>query len=160
MDQEPEPKVLHEPLFAMRNHHYETCGKPRFITDEGNSDKRFAYFENELGEQLIFVYDFEQERGTLYHGDCGWDEAYRVVDGAVPGLVLADVEKLWLVTCWCAGTKTNIPETIKQANAQYAQGMRDAKLHVAQLRQKAAETGKDSFDLLDDEDEEDMSETD
>lgn len=157
MDQEPEPKVLHEPLFAMRNHHYETCGKPPFITDEGNPGKQFAYFENDLGEQLIFVYNARQKQGTLYHSDCGWDEVYHVVDGAVPGLVLSDVEKLWLITCWCAATGESIPQTIKQADAQYAQEIRDAKLYVAQLQQKAAETGKDSFDLLEDEGDEDAA---
>ena len=152
MNQEPEPKVLHEPLFAMHNHHYETCGKPTFITDEGNRGKRFAYFENDLGEQLLFVYDFTQKQGNLYHGDCGWETAYRVVDGAAPGLVLSHVEKLWLIVCWCAATGADISQTIKQADAQYAQGMRDAKLHVARLQQKAAETGKDILELLEDED--------
>lgn len=152
MHQEPEPGVLHEPLFAMYNHHYEACGKPPFITDEGNPDKRFAYFENDLGEQLIFVYDFAQKQGSLYHGDCGWETAYRVVDGAVPGLLLSHVEKLWLIVCWCAATGATVPETIKQADAQYAQAMRDANLHTTRLQQRAAETGKDILELLEDED--------
>jgi hypothetical protein len=157
VNQEPEPRVLHEPLFAMRNHHYETSGKPPFITDEGNPGKRFAYFENELGEQLLFTYDAGQQQGTLYHGDCGWDTPYNIVDGAVPDLVLAPVEKLWLVTCWCAATGADIPQTIKQADAQYAQANRDAALHVARLQRQAAETGKDILELLEDEDAEDAA---
>lgn len=151
-EESAEPRVLHEPLFAMHNHHYETCGKPPFITDEDNRRKRFAYFENDLGEQLIFVYDAGQKQGTLHHGDCGWDEVYGVVDGAVPGLVLSDVEKLWLITCWCAATGAGIPQAIKQADALYAQANRDAELRVARLQQKAAETGKDILELLEDED--------
>lgn len=150
MGEDSEPRVLHEPLFMMHNHHYETCGKPPFITDEAGTAKRCAYFQNGYGEQLVFVYDIEEKQGMLYHGDTGWENPCRLIDGAAPGLVLSDVEQMWLIACWCAATGADITQTIRRASAQYAQAARDAELRVAWLKQQAAETGSDIQELLKD----------
>jgi hypothetical protein len=46
------------------------------------------------------LYDYEQERGTLYTGDGGWEHPHDVVDGKVPGLMLNHPEQTWLSACW------------------------------------------------------------
>lgn len=67
------------PIFTVRNHHHEGCGTPPRILDEGQSHLFRSYFENEHGEQAIFVWDYDTEEGTLHLGDtngeedAGWD---------------------------------------------------------------------------------------
>ena len=90
-------------IFQVSNHHVESCGKPPFI--DGDRRKRYhGYFENEHGEQAIFVYDYEVKEGTLWMGDAGWETAYKVVNARVPELVLSQNESLWLYNCWMNAT--------------------------------------------------------
>jgi hypothetical protein len=87
------------PIFWVGNHHTASCGNPPHI--DGDIRKRYhGYYENEYGEQAIFVYDYEVQEGTLWMGDAGWETAYRVVDGKVPELVMGLNETLWLFNCW------------------------------------------------------------
>jgi hypothetical protein len=83
-------------LFSVRNKQSAASGEPPCI--DGNTPNRYhAYFENDLGEQLIFVYDRETDTGTLYHGDVGWEYPQTVEEGGLlPDVVLDDAEMLWL----------------------------------------------------------------
>lgn len=83
-------------LFKVSNRH---AGNPP-IFDGDDSNKYYGYFENEHGEQSVFVYDFMSKRGTIWSGDAGWDEPYEVVNGIAPGLVLIEDEAIWLMNCW------------------------------------------------------------
>lgn len=96
-------------LFSVRNKQSPACGEPPSI--DGNTPNRYhAYFENDLGEQLIFVYDRETDTGTLYHGDLGWEHPQTVEEGGlVPNLVLDDAETLWLRACWLAAIQRRHP---------------------------------------------------
>jgi hypothetical protein len=86
-------------LFWVHNKHGSASGNSPHI--DGTIRKRYhSYFENGYGEQMVFVYDYEVNEGTLWHGDAGWEQAFRVVAGDVPELLLADDERLWLSTCW------------------------------------------------------------
>jgi hypothetical protein len=88
-------------IFQVSNHHSESCGQPPFI--DGDRRKRYhGYFENEYGEQAIFVYDYEVNEGTLWMGDAGWEKSYKVIDGKAPELTLNEREALWLLNCWLA----------------------------------------------------------
>lgn len=60
-----------------------------------------SYFENEFGEQLIFVYLNRTQTATLYHSDYDW-EPVEVVDGLAPEMVTNAQERLWLGACWWA----------------------------------------------------------
>jgi len=93
------------PIFSVTNHHTESCGKPPQI-DDSASDHYRGYFENEFGEQAIFIYDHTTREGTLYLGDADWEQPYAVVDGTVTGLILGISEARWLATCWKAATGT------------------------------------------------------
>ena len=57
-----------EYLFKVKNHHAPDCGKPPQIDDSVKKQYR-GYFENELGEQAIFIYDYFTKRATLTLGD-------------------------------------------------------------------------------------------
>jgi len=91
------------PLFQVRNHHAADCGPPPHIDDSRPGEYR-GYFENEHGEQAVFVYDRDSNQAVLYLGDAGWETSHPVIDGAVPDLVLSEVERLWVRACWQAAT--------------------------------------------------------
>lgn len=108
----PVPALRSEPteaekslIFAVGNHHIESSGKPPQI-DDSAPNCYHGYFENEFGEQAIFVYDRTCHEGTLYLGDAGWEQPYRVIGGIVPGLQLGEAERAWLTACWKAATGT------------------------------------------------------
>ena len=53
-----------EPIFWVGNHHVADCGKPPHI--DGDIRKRYhGYFENQYGEQAVFIYGHEVKAGTL-----------------------------------------------------------------------------------------------
>jgi hypothetical protein len=79
-------------LFRVNNHHIEAAGQPPNIDE--NDGNYHGYFENEYGEQALFVYDRESKIGTLYMGDAGWERAFRVEGGLVKDLVLNMQESL------------------------------------------------------------------
>ena len=91
------------PLFSVHNHHSADCGTPPRIDDHSPS-RYLGYSENQHGEQAVFVYDRDSSRAMVYVGDAGWAAPYAVVDGAVPDLVLAETERLWVRACWQAAT--------------------------------------------------------
>jgi len=91
------------PLFQVRNHHSAASGPPPHI-DDLRPNQYLGYFENQYGEQAVFVYDGDSSQALLYLGDAGWETSHTVVDGVVPDLVLSEVERLWVRTCWQTAT--------------------------------------------------------
>ena len=92
-----------EPIFWVGNHHVPDCGKPPHI--DGDIRKRYhGYFENELHEQFLFVYDYEVGEGTLWCGDAGWETPYKVQNARAENLLLSENEALWLYNCWIMAT--------------------------------------------------------
>ena len=89
------------PLVQVRNHHSAECGTPPHI-DDLHPNQYLGYFENQYGEQAIFVYDRDSSQAVLYLGDAGWQTPHAVVGGAVPDLVLSETERLWVRACWQA----------------------------------------------------------
>jgi hypothetical protein len=91
------------PLFSVRNHHSAECGIPPRVDDRG-AGRYVGYFENQYGEQAVFVYDRDSNQAVLYLGDAGWETPHSVVDSAAPDLVLSEAERLWVRACWQAAT--------------------------------------------------------
>ena len=91
------------PLFSVHNHHSADCGTPPRIDDYSPS-QYLGYFENQHGEQAVFVFDRDSSQAIVYIGDAGWDAPHAVVDGAVPDVVLSETERLWLRARWQAAT--------------------------------------------------------
>jgi hypothetical protein len=93
-----EDLMRNQPLFQVTNHHGEACGVPPQIDEQTFPGVYRSYFENQNGEQAIFLYDYKQEHGTLYLGDAGWEHLFDVVDGKVLELVLTHPEERRLQT--------------------------------------------------------------
>ena len=91
------------PLFQVRNHHSARCGSPPRI-DDLRPNHYLGYFENQYGEQAVFVYDHDSNKAALYMGDAGWETQHAVVNAAVPDLILSETELLWVRACWQAAT--------------------------------------------------------
>lgn len=90
-------------LFQVRNKHVADSGQPPHI--DANTPRRYySYFENAQGEQLIFIYDYEANASTLYHGDLGWEHPCPVEDGKCRSIIMDEAEQLWLRACWLAAT--------------------------------------------------------
>lgn len=90
-------------LFSVSNRHSPESGLPPQF-DADTPARYHGYFENEHGEQMVFVYDRESRTGKLWMGDAGWEQGYNVVDGLVPVLILSELEEMWLQACWNAAT--------------------------------------------------------
>jgi len=90
-------------IFRVMNHHSDACGTQPAI-DDSVPDRYLGYFENEHGEQAIFVYDRARRSGTLSLGDAGWEHSHAVVEGTVGGVALGAVEQAGLAACWKAAT--------------------------------------------------------
>lgn len=91
------------PLFQVRNHHSAECGIPPHI-DAVRTNQYLGYFENQYGEQAVFIYARDSSQAILYLGDAGWEMPHTVVEGAVPDLLLSEIERLWVRACWQAAT--------------------------------------------------------
>jgi hypothetical protein len=92
------------PIFSVTDHHVEDPKDPPPQVDDMAPGIYRGYFENEYGEQAIFLYDSATGTGTIRMGDAGWRNVYAVVDGRTPDLILNPNEALWLAACWAAVT--------------------------------------------------------
>jgi hypothetical protein len=90
-------------VLQVRNHHSATSGTPPHI-DDLRPNQYLGYFENQYGEQAVFVYDRDSSQAVVYLGDAGWETPHAVIDGGVPDLVLSETERQWLRACWQAAT--------------------------------------------------------
>lgn len=64
-----------------------------------------GYYQNDHGEQWVFIYGKEYGGGLLIGGDLGWDTVVPLGNGAVPinqQVSLSQGEQLWLYSCWMA----------------------------------------------------------
>jgi len=92
-----ETKVL-----TVHNRHIESCGPAPNL--ETGGQWYTGYFENSLGEQLVFRYDRQEKKGLLWHGDFTWRHPVPVIDGSCPALILAADERQWLSLVWQVAT--------------------------------------------------------
>ncbi|HEX6483211.1 MAG TPA: hypothetical protein VF043_30570 [Ktedonobacteraceae bacterium] len=107
--------MRNQPLFQVTNHHGEASGISPQIDEQTFPGVYRSYFENQDGEQAVFLYDYEQECGKLYMGDVGWEHPHDVVDGKIPGLMLNHPEQLWLSACWeASGALKAVREQIRE----------------------------------------------
>ena len=96
---------MSETIFAMPNHHIESCGTPPNVVGTlGYPNIYHGYFENCFGEQWIFSYDPHSKEALLRGGDVEWDNVLTVKNGVVVDLVLSKSERDWLVACWNEAT--------------------------------------------------------
>lgn len=87
-----------EIIFEVSNHHTPGEKLPPHIT-ETPKRRYLGYFENQYGEQTIFVFDYSLGEGFVFCGDANW-EVYPVREGVAVELMFNEVEKSWLRNCW------------------------------------------------------------
>ena len=83
-------------VLTVPNRHTKTSGKPPGLVAK---DCYTAYFENHYGEQLVFRYDYEAKKGSLWHGDYSWEEPVQVMGGGAT-MILSEEEREWLHLVW------------------------------------------------------------
>jgi hypothetical protein len=85
---------------------------PSAVDIEPSGQRYVGFYENQHGEQLVFVHEKGKEP-TLYHGDCGREPLgaeWPQISSLVPTLslwvtgntILDDGEVLWLASCLAA----------------------------------------------------------
>jgi len=90
-------------FFVIKNNHVVECGDPPLITND-DSNKYYGYFQNEHGEQWVFIYDYSTNTAELRGGDVGWQNVIMVKNGLSTNLTLNEAEFMWLQACWKAAT--------------------------------------------------------
>lgn len=103
---------MNELLFPLTNHHRLP---PPSVPDAPHLYR--GYFENQYGEQLLFVFDRRFGTGALYHGDQDWG-GRPVLEGVAQNIVLNEVEAAWLSACWQAAVFTQPEWQRQQAGEQ------------------------------------------
>jgi hypothetical protein len=92
--------VYEDELMRLTNHH--ASAAPAI---EQRPGRYLGYFENEFGEQLVFVHDQGEPHATLFFGDVDW-EPRRVSDAAglpdAGDLILDEGERAFVSACWIA----------------------------------------------------------
>ncbi len=111
-------KIRHRPIFTATNNHDKQAGMPPFIKTD-DTDRYFAYFENERHQQFIFVYDYATHTGTLWSGVAGWDHPFEVINGKAINAKLTYAEKNWFKTC------LNVVEGIEQGRKAHQRLMEE-----------------------------------
>ena len=97
-EEQTKPQIV----LTVLNVHIPGCGKPPGLEPAGRCYT--AYFENEELEQLVFRYDYDLKRGTLWHGDYNWERPVKVENGHCP-LILSREEEQWLQLVWQVAIK-------------------------------------------------------
>ncbi len=88
-------------ILSITNHHLAAYGVPPDF-QIGERDY-VGYFENEPGEQWVFIYRSNDGKGWLWGGDMGWNNQKEVKDG-LPPWTMGNAEAAWLAVCWRAAT--------------------------------------------------------
>ena len=88
-------------LLQIDNLHVPGCGPPPSLDA---ADKYVGYFENDYGEQWVFIGDRKTGTAAIRGGDIGWPTQYIISrDEPYPSdLILGDAEKHWIIACFMA----------------------------------------------------------
>lgn len=97
-----------EPITTIENKHVEECGEPPQFDQDDYS--YISYFENEHGEQALFLFDDDENQAEVYIADADWETPQiipaRELDGMTPEKftaisrnLMAQEEKLWFKAC-------------------------------------------------------------
>lgn len=90
-------------LLTIHNRHSQKCGEAPQITNDDRS-RYIGYFQNEHGDQWIFVDDPATGPATLRCGDATWSTIYTIHGpGDLPNSI-TDTERAWILACWQAAT--------------------------------------------------------
>ncbi len=96
-----EKKCEGQRLLEIDNLHIAECGSPPSLDAK---NKYVGYFENDCGEQWVFIGDRKTGKAVVRGGDAGWPTRYKVSsERPCPvNLVLGKEEKQWIIACFTA----------------------------------------------------------
>ena len=99
-------KLEGERLLEIDNVHVAECGSPPSIDATG---KYIGYFENPLREQWVFIGDRRTGNALIHGRDVGWGTEKSVsLESPCPDIILAEPEKMWIVSCFVAMTNVSL----------------------------------------------------
>jgi hypothetical protein len=112
-------------LLQIENRH--ACEPPE-ISDQGYR----GYFENMLGEQLVFQQSRAEPHAWLWHGDVEF-EARKVVRGQAADLILDLGERMWLLACWQESAFLRVGQLAEKDTQQTAEEIAIAVIAPAEV---------------------------
>ena len=104
----PTPTGCDKYLFVVENRHTSAHGLAKSPTFHDNDPARCtSFFQDEFGEQAVFVYDHKERNSTLYLGIQQWQpiRLYHAVPSSLKH-PLHESQALWLQACWRAARAT------------------------------------------------------
>jgi hypothetical protein len=102
-------------LLEIDNVHVADSGQPPTL----DAADYLGYFENNHGEQWVFVGDRAKRTAALWGGDAGWAKCHQITaDQMAPNLVLNPEEVWWLVTCGAALLHRRVEELARDWDQQ------------------------------------------
>ena len=81
IDKTPRGKV-----FTIWNNHVGECNSPPDLSNANNKNY-YGYYENQYGEQFVFVLNRKTGQASVYCGDADWGKAWPVVSEDVDVIV-------------------------------------------------------------------------
>ena len=96
-------------ILTIHNKHAPGSGRPPAL--DSSTGDYLGYYENEEGEQWLFIYDMLTNAATIYGGQIGWEnpvtmqepesyDDYEMMEET--DLVLSTAELAWIRACWMA----------------------------------------------------------
>ena len=92
--------MSHEPLLTLYNRHAAAAVEPPHLTNHDRT-RYLAYFENEHGDQWLFVDDPASGTAVLRCGDADWT-AHTIRGPQDLPRSMTDAERAWATACWQA----------------------------------------------------------
>ncbi len=119
--EESKLEVWEGKVLTVPNFHYKCCGQPPDLNAGGCYT---AYFENNCGEQIVFQYDHRSKKGTMWHGDYGWDKPVSVMGGGST-MIMGKEEREWLQLVWRVATRIETREFQLRSNLDLVNAYKD-----------------------------------
>lgn len=71
-----------------------------------NADRSryYGYFQNEHGDQWLFIYDRAQGTAILRGGDAQWEKVHTLRGPDDLPFSMTESEKAWVLACWAAAS--------------------------------------------------------
>eukprot|EP00746_Dinoflagellata_sp_MGD_P015366 gnl/MRDRNA2_/MRDRNA2_134100_c0_seq1.p1 gnl/MRDRNA2_/MRDRNA2_134100_c0~~gnl/MRDRNA2_/MRDRNA2_134100_c0_seq1.p1 ORF type:complete len:189 (-),score=51.52 gnl/MRDRNA2_/MRDRNA2_134100_c0_seq1:89-655(-) len=96
-------------VLSIENLHLESCGSPPNLKVQSDENQYVSYFQNEDGEQAVFVMKKPASKSNvtarIFMGDAGWDKSYLMKGGEVKDLILSHSEYIWCQLAWMTALK-------------------------------------------------------
>jgi hypothetical protein len=104
-------------VFLVDNLHGAESGRPPAIWKKPGEHRYAGYFENEFGDQFVFVFNRRKNIGFLRMGDADWGTRICLKNDRIESDVILGLGEFnWLSACWKAATGRELekPPTLQE----------------------------------------------